>query len=84
MAPSRSPFRGQPVSRDDLPMTLYHLTPEGLRVTLISVGEQAVERQEGRRMTQREGRGGEEWCEGRGKAHRRFVQGSSGRGEDEK
>lgn len=34
LAPSRSPFRGQPVSGDDLPMTLYHLTPEGPGVTL--------------------------------------------------
>lgn len=38
-----------------------------------------MERQEGRRMTQREERRGEEWCEGKGKAHRRFAHGSSGR-----
>lgn len=44
MATSRHPFRGQPVSRDDLPMTLYHLTSEGPRGhPLISVGEQAAE-----------------------------------------
>lgn len=59
------------MSADDLPMTLYHLTPEGH--SLISVGEQAARKLEGRRMTLREGRGGggaeEERCdvdEGRG------------------
>lgn len=34
LAPHRRPFRGRPVSRDDLPMTLYHLTPEGSEVIL--------------------------------------------------
>lgn len=67
------------MSRDDLPMTLFHLTPEGPPgPSLISVGEQAAERQEGRRMTLSEGRAGEEWCEGRGEAHRRFERGALG------
>lgn len=34
LAPLRRPFRGRPVSRDDLPMTLYRLTPEGSEVIL--------------------------------------------------
>lgn len=34
LAPFGCPFRGRPVSSDDLPMTLYHLTPEGSGVIL--------------------------------------------------
>lgn len=68
LAPFGCPFRGRPVSGDDPPMTLYHLTPEGPGgCSLLSAGEQTAQRQDGRRI-----KGGERRKDGRkGTEHRR-------------
>lgn len=76
MAPSRSPFRGQPVSRDELPMTLYHLTPEGPWVTLSYQLEGRQRRKGGKTNDTEKGRVEEEKNGTRGK--RRHTEGLYG------